>query len=193
MIAMFRSLVVGAAACAAVMLSMAADTASSPRNLIINGGFEEGKDAPTGWRFSSARMEDFEHGFTHDAASGRRAAHIVCRSDAMSGYWGQTVRVKPHTRYRLTLKVKLESGKVLIYAHGKTLNQRLYLNTAHENPLVPVFVPVKWTAGVVETNRWLDQTMEFDSGDETAITVSFGTYFKTGTVSFDDVKLHEIQ
>ncbi len=175
------------------MLSMAADSANPPRNLIVNGGFEEGQDTPTGWRFGSAKMENFEYSRTPDAASGRWAARVICRSDAMSGYWGQTVRVKPHTRYRLMLKVKLEFGKALIYVHGKMLNQRLYLNAVANDPLVPVFVPVKWAAGIVEANRWLSQSLEFDSGDETAVSVSLGAYFKTGAMSFDDVEMHEIQ
>jgi len=164
-----------------------------PANLIVNGGFEEGKQGPTGWRFGSARMENFQYGRTRDAAGGKLAARIVCRSDEMSGYWAQRVTVKPHTRYRLSLKVKLESGKALIYVHGKSLNQRLYLNAATDNPLVPVFLPAKWAAGVVERNTWLTQTLELDSGAETSVAINLGMYFAAGAVNFDEVALREIQ
>ncbi|MCX7826336.1 MAG: carbohydrate binding domain-containing protein [Verrucomicrobiae bacterium] len=163
-----------------------------PANLIVNGGFEEGREGPTGWRFGSARMENFQYGRTRDAAGGKLAARIVCRSDEMSGYWSQRVTVKPHTRYRLSLKVKLESGKALVYLRGKTLNQRLYLNAATDNPLVPVFLPAKWAAGVVETNTWLAQTLEFNSGDETSLALDLGMYFAAGAVNFDEVELREI-
>ena len=164
-----------------------------PANLIANGGFEEGKEGPTGWRFGSATMENFQYGRTHDAAAGKLAVRIVCRSDEMSGYWAQRMTVKPHTRYRLTLKVKLESGKALVYLHGKSLNQRLYLNAATDNPLVLVFLQAKWAAGVIQPNTWLAQSLEFDSGAETSVAIDLGMYFTAGSVNFDEVDLRGIQ
>jgi hypothetical protein len=188
------------ATCAAFAVAHAAATntfkfigVAEPANLIANGSFEEGKEGPTGWRFGSAMMENFEYGRTRDAVSGKLAARIVSRGDAMSGYWSQRVTVKPHTRYRLSLKVKLESGKVLIHVHGKSLNHRLYLNAAAGDPLVPVFLPVKWAAGVVESNKWLTQTLEFDSADETSVAINLGMYFTAGAVNLDEVELRETQ
>ena len=175
-------------------IALAVATAEpASQNLIVNGGFEDGTDSPTGWRFGTGTLENFQYGRTHDCAHGRLAARIITKSDAMSGYWAQTVKVKPHTRYRLKLMMKLEAGKVLVYVRGKGIEKRLYLDAATENPLVPVFIPPKWALGVCETNVWLSQSLDFDSGMADSVTVNLGSYFRTGAVNFDDIELVEIK
>jgi hypothetical protein len=176
--------------CAASCLAAAEP---SPPNLIVNGGFEDGADGPAGWRFGSARMEIFRAGRSPNAASGRLAARIECSSAAMSGYWSQAVKVKPHTRYRLSVKVWLASGKALVQARGKSFDARLYLTTPDDNPLVPVFLPVKWAGGVCEASRWTTHALEFATRDETAVSVHLGAYFSAGVMNFDDVELCEIK
>jgi hypothetical protein len=166
-------------------------------DLIANAGAEDGTDAPDAWRFGTAWPDSFTGDWSSDAASGKRSLHIVSRTNGMSAYWGQTVQLKPGTKYILKVRTKIASGRVLIYVHNGDLNERLYCATAVPSPLVPVFVKPEWIKDArvdsryVRAGEWFTAELRFASGKGGAARVSLGSYFLEGEMFFDDVTLEE--
>ena len=74
--------------------------------------------------------------------------------------------------------------KVSVVKYGRTSYLSMY----------PFFWDESWSKYLVFTpNEWRDVTIDFNSGNATSVSVSFGAYQRAGTYSFDDVSLVEIQ
>lgn len=163
--------------------------------LIVNGEMEEGKEAPRGWRFGTAWPTKFEASWVRVDDKHGKALCIVSHTAGMSGYWGQTVNLRPHMRYKLRAQVRLVSGRMLIYVHNRQLDARVYYATTVPSPLAPVFVKPEWVrdsrvdSHFVTAGEWFPAELVFDSRDGGFATVSLGSYFLEGEMYFDDLTL----
>jgi len=165
-------------------------------NRLKNPGFEDGGDAPAPWKFATARPDNFEAGLSSEARTGKRSARIVTKTRKMSGYWAQTVTVKPDTDYLLECWVKLKAGKLLMYITGQTDEQskkdRTYITSAKESPLTPVFLKPEYLNGIAPADDWYRVELRFRTLPTTKeITVNIGSYFHPGEVLIDDARLIE--
>jgi len=163
-------------------------------NLLDNGGFEEGSEgAPGGWRFTTAMPNNFSATWRNDGRTGK-CLHVENASSAMSGYWNQTVEVKPQTDYLLTGWFRLASGKLLCYVHGqgpdgRGVDARFYAGSMVNRFLVPVFLKREYLSGT-DPEQWYPFRLPVTTGPGmTRITVSLGMYFEAGEVSYDDFRL----
>lgn len=179
-------------------------------NLIANGNFDQIKDGQAnGWTFSSANPEIFKLSYPQKKDQGS-VAQMDVSSAVMSGYWGQTIALKPHTDYHFSALAQMNKGEILIFLHGgadKTkIDTRIYVQTMEGNPLVPLFWDKKWIEGssgypnpngglvrtfLADPGKWEPVSIDFNSGELTSITVSLGAYFKAGQYQFDDVSVTE--
>jgi len=171
--------------------------AVAAQNLLLNPDVEDGVEAPAHWSFSTAWPDKFTGDWGRDAASGKRSLHIVSRTNGMSAYWGQSVTLKPNTNYVLKARTKIVSGRALIYVHNKELNARAYYATAVPSPLAPVFVKPEWVKDArvdsqfASPGQWFTAQLRFHSGAGGDARVSLGSYFLTGEMCFDDIRLEE--
>lgn len=171
------------------------NTGAAPEaNLLKNPSFEEGANAPTPWEFSTATVENFDLTFSKDAHDGKRSMKVVTKTPKMSGYWTQKVDVAPDTEYLLECWVKLQGGKVLMYVSGQgeepDKQNRVYVESAHDNPLVPVFLKPEYVGGLVRTDQWHRMDLRFKTLSATKqVRVNIGSYFREGAVLIDDAKL----
>lgn len=180
-------------------------------DIIANGNFDQIKDGQaTGWTFSSANPEIFKLSFPQEKDQGN-VARMDVSSAVMSGYFNQTITIKPHTDYHFSAMAQMNKGEILIFIHGgadKTkIDTRIYVQTMEGNPLVPWFWDRKWIEGssgypnpngglvrtfLAEPGKWEPVSIDFNSGELTSVTVSLGAYFKTGQYQFDNVSVTEI-
>ena len=158
-------------------------------NLIVNPGFEEGIYAPgnnpIGWSTDAWRGTST---FTWDsgvAHSGTKSVKITSTvpNDAR---WVQTVSVVPNSNYILSGWIKTENvghsppGELLDIG----ANLSLYGTWEH-------------SADLKGTNDWTYVSFEFNSGDNTEVTVAcrlgYWSSTNTGTAWFDDIALTFVQ
>lgn len=170
--------------------------ANSP-NLIENGDFERMKDgSPIGWT-APADSEITKASFPVEENRGVLAQVALLRSGDRGAYFGKSVNVEPHTRYRLSLLARMTRGKITVAVTGGTgdnkLNVRVLGEPSTRMPMAPLFWDAQWYKNLIFTvNQWQPVTLEFDSGELTQVAVSFGAYFTAGNYSFDDVSLIKI-
>jgi len=180
-------------------------------NLITNGNFGQIKDGQAvGWGFSSANPEIFKLSFPQEKDRGN-VARMDVSSAVMSGYFNQSITLKPHTNYHFSALSQLDKGQILIYIHAGAdkakIDTRIYVKTLQGNPLVPWFWEKKWIEGssgypnpngglvrtfLAEPNAWEPVSIDFNSGDLTQVSISLGGYFDAGRYQFDDVSVTEI-
>jgi hypothetical protein len=177
----------------AVSLPLRADAPS----LITNGNFEQTEDGlPVGW--STPNTPGLvKTAFPTEEGRGKIAQVELLRSGDKGAYFGQTVKVKPHTRYRLSLLARLDKGKITAAVGGGTGENKLSVRVLGEPstrmPMSPLFWDADWYKNLsFVANQWRPVSLEFDSGTLTQISVAFGAYFTAGNYSFDDVSLVEI-
>lgn len=170
--------------------------ADSP-NLIVNGNFEQMKDGlPVGW--STPKNPGLvETAFPTEGDRGALAQVELLRSGDKGAYFGQSVKVKPHTRYRLSLLARLNEGKITVAVGGGSgenkLSVRLLGEPSTRLPMIPLFWDADWQKNLsFVANQWRPVSLEFNSGELTQISVAFGAYFTAGRYSFDDVALVEL-
>jgi len=184
---------------------------ANPAELVKNGNFEQVKEnAATDWNFSTAKPDNFHLAFPTETQRGH-VAQMDAASAVMSGYFNQTVQLKPHTDYHFTALAKLSAGKALLYLHGgngeEKLDTRIYVEAMGTHPLVPWFWKKEWIEGssgfphrgkglvrnfLAEANQWQPVSIDFNSGALDKVTVSMGAYFEAGNYQFDDVSIIEL-
>lgn len=170
--------------------------ADSP-NLIDNGNFEQLKEGlPVGWS-APQNSELAKTAFPVEEGRGVLAQVELLRSGDKGAYFGKSVKVEPHTRYRLSLLARMTKGKITVAVGGGTGDNKLNLRVLGEPstrmPMAPSFWEARWYKNLIFTaNQWQPVTLEFDSGELTQVAVSFGAYFTAGQYSFDDVSLIKI-
>lgn|GEM_PF-2576583 len=178
------------------------DVTSEPRlgttNYLTNSDFEQGVSGPLNWRFTTGRADLLSGHWSDAAFSGEKSVVVEALNGEMSGYWGQdSIAVKPGESLLLSAWVKLERGRVLMYAIGydnrsgqrrQVYNdRRLYLSSAADNPLYPVFVKAELLRGLLGP-EWQRQRLYFEnSPDVNLVNVRLGLYFGStpGEVRFD--------
>lgn len=167
-------------------------------NLITNGDFEQiKKDGfPVAW--STPNLPGLaETAFPDEAQRGQFAQVELLRSGDKGAYFAQTVKVVPHTRYRLSLLARMNKGKLTVAVGGGSgegkLSVRLLGEPSTRLPMTPLFWDADWYKSLsFVPNEWRLVSLEFDSGELSKIDVAFGAYFTAGTYAFDDVSLTEI-
>ncbi len=169
-------------------------------NLLQNPSFEAGTDAPDAWRWGTAIPENFEAGLSWDVKqSGNRSVHVLSHSGRMSGYWSQTVPVRPGKSYLLSAWSRLDAGRILMFVTGRgklgdrevKLDTRAYLFCGRGHMLVPVFLKPEYMYGA-RSGRWNLLVRRFTVPEPlTAVTVHLGSYFQQGEMWFDDAYLSE--
>jgi hypothetical protein len=178
----------------ALLLAAALPLRADAPNLITNGNFEQMKDGlPVGW--STPNTPGLaRNAFPTEPERGQFAQVELLRSGDKGAYFGQSVKVKPHTRYRLSLLARLNKGKITAAVGGGTGENKLSVRVLGEPstrmPMAPLFWDADWYKNLsFVANQWRPVSLEFDSGELTQISVAFGAYFTAGTYSFDDVSL----
>lgn len=183
--------------------------ADAPNNLLSNGRFETAvENKPAGWSFFSPNPELFRTQILTPAGESP-ALQLQATESRASGYWFQTIKIKPGTSYRLTARAKVYSGTMLIYATGSNgpakVDERVFATPTNQNPLVPLFWKPEWAAGSkgsapgirpqrlgLPAGEWSKIELTFDSGALTQITINLGSYFSRGKYAFSDVVLQEV-
>ena len=179
-----------------LQISVTADPPLPRLNMLENGDFEAAEgDKPLAWTWSTAMPENFRVGWINEGRNGSKCVFLEALSGAMSGYWSQTVRVKPRQRYLLRGWYRLAGGKILIYAHGRSqerqLDARYYAGAGLEASLVPVFLKPEYIVGGLP-DKWQAFRLEFGVPSRlTSAIISLGMYFTAGKAWFDDVWLSE--
>ena len=179
-----------------VLVACLPSQADSP-NLIDNGNFEQLKEgSPVGWSAPHA-PELAKTTFPVEEGRGVVAQVELLRTGDKGAYFGKSVKVEPHTRYRLSLLARMTKGKITVAVGGGTgdnkLNIRVLGEPSTRMPMAPLFWEAPWYKNLIFTaNQWRPVTIEFDSGDLTQVAVSFGAYFTAGQYSFDAVSLTKI-
>lgn len=152
-------------------------------NLLINGSFEEGVDAPTGWTHDSYNRPN--SAFSWDdtqAVSGSRSI----KTDSFGlddAYWFQQVQVQPYADYRLTGWIKTEN----VSASPQPNNVGANLSALYS-----------WnrSEGLLGTNDWTRVELIFNAGSSSTATIAarLGFYngITTGVAWFDDLRLEMI-
>lgn len=177
-----------------LLMALASAHAQSP-NLIQNGGFEHMKDGvPSGWRSTAPEAELIEVEFPVEEERGTIAKVDLLQSVGKGAYFSQSIKVEPHTRYKLTLLARMNQGRITVAVGGgtgeKRLNERLIGEPSTRMPMAPLFWKEDWYQNLrFVSGEWRPVTLEFDTGELTQIAVSFGAYFSVGSYSFDDVSL----
>ncbi len=181
----------------AVMSAVTLPLRADAPNLVTNGNFEQMKDgSPVGWA-NPAKPGISTTAFPTEDKQGKFAQVELLRSGGIGAYFSQPVKVKPHTRYRLSLLARMGTGKVTIAVGGSAgenkISERLLGETSTRLTMAPLFWDADWYKNLIFTpNQWRPVTLEFDSGEVTQIAVAFGAYFTAGNYAFDDVSLVEI-
>lgn len=179
------------------MLAAALPLQADTPNLITNGNFEQMKDGvPVGWA-NPDRSGISKTAFPAEQERGQIAQVELLRSGSIGAYFAQSVKVKPHMRYRLSLLARMDTGKITLAVGGGTgenkLSERLLGETSARLTMAPLFWDADWYKNLIFIpNQWRPVSMEFDSGELTQISVAFGAYFTAGNYAFDDVSLVEI-
>jgi hypothetical protein len=169
---------------------------AAPQNLITNGNFEQVKNGQaTGWNVTE-NPGVVETSFPTEEGFGHVALTKFLKWDAHGAYFTQSVTVKPHTQYRLSLKACMNTGNIRFAASGGEGDDKVnvveYGRASHLS-MYPFFWDEAWSKYLVfEPNEWRTVTIDFNSGNATSVYVSFGAYQRAGTYSFDDVSLVEI-
>lgn len=180
-----------------ICLIAIAPAQAAPQNLIINGGFEQIKNGQaTGWDITE-NQGVVESTFPAEKDSGQVALIRFLKWDPHGAYLTQNVIVKPNTPYRLSLKARMDTGNIRFAISGGDGEDKVsvvkYGRTSYLS-MYPFFWDESWSKYLVFTpNEWRDVTIDFNSGNATSVSVSFGAYQRAGTYSFDDVSLVEIQ
>lgn len=154
-----------------------------PPNLVRNPGFEDGQygpdQQPTYWTTDAWQPIST---FTWDdtqAHTGSKSVRIYSAS-ANDARWIQTVQVEPNTGYQLTGWIKTENVAPVDDLELAGANLSLYGTWDH-------------TPGLYGTYDWTYVTMQFNSGDNTEVTVAcrlgYWSGTVTGTVWCDDIQL----
>ena len=141
-------------------------------NRLVNPDVEEGTSSPEGWRNSGARPGEVECLWSDDAFRGQKSLYLSSVRGDLTGSWRQyDIAAEPHESLLFSTAVKMESGKVLMYAMGyddnrKLVydNRRLYLTAAAEHPLYPTFVEGELLEGSVGVD-WQRARMYFTNAD----------------------------
>jgi hypothetical protein len=171
-------------------------TAHAQTNLIQNGDFRAGDAFPSGWKFESGAAETFEV---------RRVANAMeLRSLGAdtSGYLVQVVAVEPGAWYRLTVTLRQNGGRGLLWVNAKdaaqkpvTFDAREYVISFVGHPLVPRFVSKELMRGS-DSDEWREQSLEFftRSSDTNAPPIAFakvniGCYFSVSQLWISQVSL----
>jgi hypothetical protein len=174
-------------------------TAHAQTNLIQNGDFRAGDAFPSGWKFESGAAETFEV---------RRLAHAMeLRSLGAdtSGYLVQVVPVEPGAWYRLTVTLRQNGGRGLLWVNAKdaaqkpvTFDAREYVISFVGHPLVPRFVSKELMRGS-DNDEWREQSLEFftRSTDANAAPIAFakvniGCYFSVSQLWISQVSLTKL-
>jgi hypothetical protein len=181
----------------AFVLAIALPLRADAPNLITNGDFEQMKDGvPVGW--STPSLPGLaQNAFPTEPERGQFAQVELLRSGDKGAYFGQSVKVVPHTRYRLSLLARMNKGKITVAVGGGTgenkLSVRLLGEPSTRLPMTPLFWDADWYKNLsFVANQWRPVSLEFDSGELSHIAIAFGAYFTAGNYSFDDVSLVEI-
>lgn len=170
---------------------------AAPQNLITNGNFEQVKnDQAVGWNVTE-NLGVVENSFPIENGFGHIALTKFLKWDAHGAYFTQSVTVKPHTQYRLSLKARMDTGNIRFALSGGDGEDKVNLveyGRASHLSMYPFFWDEAWSKYLVfEPNEWRPVIIDFNSGNATSVNVSFGAYQRAGTYSFDDVSLIEIQ
>jgi hypothetical protein len=166
-------------------------------NLITNGNFEQTKGgAPVGWA-NPATAGISTTAFPTEEKQGKIAQVELLHSGSTGAYFSQSVKVEPHTRYRVSLLARMNTGKITVAVGGGTgdnkISERLLGETSTRLTMAPLFWDADWYKNLIFIpNQWRPVSLEFDSGELTQIYVAFGAYFVAGNYAFDDVSLVEI-
>jgi len=182
---------------AGICLMAVAPAHAAPQNLIVNGDFEQIKNGQaSGWNVT-ANSDVVKSTFPTEKNFGHVALTQFRKWDAHGAYFTQSVTVKPHTQYRLSLKARMDTGNIRFAISGgegeEKVNAVEYGRASHLS-MYPFFWDEAWAKYLVFTpNEWRTVTIDFNSGNATSVAVSFGAYQRAGTYSFDDVSLMEIQ
>jgi hypothetical protein len=161
--------------------------AFEPRNLVVNGGFEQVRDGqPVGWTartYGSVPLAS--RVFDGQAHTGKSSAMIdASDADGADAAYSQVVAVKPNTPYRLSGWVRTQRIETTGGARGALLN-------VHE-----LQGPDKVaTAALKGAADWIRLQTTFNSRDRESITINclVGGWGKaTGQAWFDDIELVEM-
>ncbi len=169
---------------------------AAPQNVVTNGNFEQiTKGEPLGWTVTE-NPDLIKSRYPVENGRGHVAQIELERWDAHGAYFGQSVVVKPHTRYRFSLNACMNTGNIRIGISGgegdDKVNIAQFGRAAHLS-MYPLFWDEEWSKYLVfSPNEWRPVTIDFDSGNATNLYISFGSYQRKGIYSFDDVSLVEV-
>jgi len=181
---------------AAVEIDVTTDPPLQAANLVQNPDIEQvDGEAPAGWSFSTATPSNFTIGRAEgEGRNGSAALHLLAHDSVMSGYWAQTVGVKPGD-YVFRGWYRTTGGRLLMYAHGSNtevepsvgVDARAYYGSSVASFLVPVFIPYEALAGADPGTYYpFSVAVNIPEGLE-YLALSMGMYFTPGEIWFDDV------
>lgn len=167
-------------------------------NPVKNAGFEivDARGLPDEWKFTTANPENFEQNWVAQGHFGPGSVRVMALTGIMSGYWTQSLLVKPDTEYVLRVWYRHGGGKMLIRAHGgnpegRTVDERFYDTSMRKHFLVPVFLKPEYMKGG-DLNQWRLCRLPFKTIPNMEwISISLGIFFSGGEVWFDDVSVTE--
>jgi hypothetical protein len=159
---------------------------AEPPNLLSNGSFEDGNYSaagnPTGWAKDAWLPTSILSWDDNRARTDHKSVKIYAPT-ANDARWIQTVDVEPNTWYLL-------SGWI------KTDNVRHTSQSVDAGANLSRFGTWERSAGVFGSQGWTRNTLLFNSGDDTEVTVGarlgYWSGTTTGTAWFDDLKLQPI-
>lgn len=189
----------GVGFCVGLALSM---TANAQTNLIQNPDFAEGNGTPAKWKFESGAAETFEVHRVTNCFGRATAMELRSLGADTSGYLVQVVPVEPHAWYRLTVSLRQNGGRGLIWVNARDAAQKPVAFDAREyvisfvgHPLVPRFVSKELMRGS-DSDEWREQSLEFftRSSDTNTPPIAFakvnvGCYFSVSQLWVSNVSL----
>lgn len=178
--------------CCAATMAWAYSANAEEQNLVRNGKFEQVTNGTAdGWKFSPG-AEDDTVAFAAEGEKGRVANVKVIDGRGITTL-SQRIKLEPHQRYRLSVRAKLDSGKLSLAIGAMGLNRRL-IGTLEKSPMVPWFWDEAWLGTIAfAPQQWRSVSIEFDSGEVTSVLLSLGGYYSSkGIFSYDDVSIIKI-
>ena len=178
--------------CLTAIATLAQPASSQDNNLIKNGNFEKlTNGAADHWDIlegAAGNVADYpvESGKGH-------IGHVKSANSTKNAYLSQWVNLETNQDYRLSMKAKMNRGKLTFAIGSNGLNKRMYGELKEELPMSPWFWDETWLASLpFEAGKWREVTMEFNSGEIKRVLLTLGGFFSQGEYAFDDITLVKV-
>ena len=165
-----------------------------PPNLLVNGDFEQGVDAPLGWEKPDGVRVQWGKGF---GAAGTRGICIEMDEKIAfgygQGYFSDPIPVETDTEYRLSVDVKSDAPNAIIFIKGyaKVKGRYREVYSHHKEAHFDRYLKKH-----IRTGQFVTQTFTFHPRHQTYqvenVKVWLYGYLKPGRLFFDNVRLEKI-